>query len=217
MRKRRVRYQAVFGFVALSLSSGLTSWAGTEATATKSLTVQPAGPRPGEAGSRYFNVEGAKNERYASFGVLVFQLPRGKDEGDVGKLSLRLVQSIPSFAKDGKVRFLLAEPHDQATDALTGLKFDPMSPDGLGKDAFKAVHPLGFGTFAKVRTGQADTFALTLEQAGRAYLRGQLKAGGTILIVLVPDDEEVAATYFGAGSEPEANRPQLVIESGTRR
>jgi hypothetical protein len=97
---------------------------------------------------------------------------------------------------------------------LAGLKFDSNSPGGIGKDAFKAVHPLGSGTFTKVKTGQVDTFALTLDRAGRTYLRGQLKAGATILIVVVPDDEQVAATYFGAGSAPEGNRPRLVVERG---
>jgi hypothetical protein len=124
------------------------------------------------------------------------------------------VQSIPRFARDGKVRFLLAEPREQGTDSLAGLKFDPKSPDGLGKDAFKTVHSLGSGTFTKVETGQADTFALTPDQAGRTYLTGQIKAGGMIVIVVVPDDEEVAATYFGAGNEPEGNRPRLSIEPG---
>jgi hypothetical protein len=38
-------------------------------------------------------------------------------------------------------------------------------------DAFTAVHPLGSGTFAKVETGQADTFALKPGEAGRTYLR----------------------------------------------
>jgi len=32
------------------------------------------------------------------------------------------------------------------------------------------------------------------------------------LIVAVPEDEEVAATYFGAGAEPEGNRPRLSLE-----
>jgi hypothetical protein len=209
MRTRLAGYRVILGFVAFWASLTFQSQAGTEVTATRSLTIQPVGPHQGEAGSRYLNVEGARNDRYASFGVLVFQLPRG--EGDVEKLSLRLVQSIPRFARDGKVRFLLAEPREQGTDSLAGLKFDPRSPDGLGKDAFKAVHPLGSGTFAKVKTGQVDTFALTPDQAGRTYLRDQLKAGGTILIVVVPDDQEVASTYFGAGSEPEGNRPRLVI------
>jgi hypothetical protein len=205
----------ILGFVAFSTSLALPALAGTEATATRSLTIQPAGPRQGEAGSRYFNEEGVKNDRYASFGVLVFRLPKG--EGDVEKLSLRLVQSIPRFARDGKVRFLLAEPHEQGIDSLARLKFDPKTPGGLGQEAFKVVHPLGSGTFTKVKTGQVDTFALKPDEAGRTHLRGQLKAGGTILIVVVPDDEEVAATYLGAGSEPEGNRPRLVIEVGARK
>jgi hypothetical protein len=159
-----------------------------------------------------------KNERYASFGVLVFQLPKDPaPKGDVANLSLRLIQSIPRFAKDGKIRFLLVEPSDQGSDSLSGLKFDPTSPNGLAKDAFKAIHPLGSGTFTKVKTGQADKFDLTPDEAGQRYLRGQLKAGSTIWIVVVPDDSEVAATYFGAGSEPMANRPRLSIELGGAR
>src|SRR5947209_3761602 len=99
MRKRLVRHRTLVWFVAMLGSWAIPARARTEATVTRSLTVQPAGPRQGEAGSRYFNVEGVKNERYASFGVLVFQLPKG--EGHVEKLSLRLVQSLPRFAKDG--------------------------------------------------------------------------------------------------------------------
>ena len=79
----------------------------------QSLTVQPAGPRQGEPGNRYFNVEGTRNDQYACFGVLVFGLPKGADQaGEVQALSLRLVQSVARFSKDGKVKFLLAEPPD---------------------------------------------------------------------------------------------------------
>jgi hypothetical protein len=215
MRKILARYQTILGFLALVMPAGPPVLAGTEATATRSLTIQPTGPRQGEAGSRYFNVEGAKNDRYASFGVLVFQLP--KTESDVEKLNLRLVQSVPRFARDGKVKFLLAEPRDPGTDSLAGLKFDPKSPGGLSKDAFKAIHPLGSGTFTKGKTGQADSFDLKPNEAGRTYLRSQLKAGGTMLIVVLPDDEEVAATHCGGGSEPGANRPRLGIEPAAGR
>src|SRR6516162_1880285 len=48
----------------------------TEVIASQSLTIQPTGPRQGEAAKDYFNVEGNDNERYASFGVLVFELPK---------------------------------------------------------------------------------------------------------------------------------------------
>src|SRR5262245_12577628 len=63
-------------------------------------------------------------------------LPETQTRGsssDAEHLSLRLVQSIPRFARDGKVRFLLAEPRDPGTDSLAGLKFDPKSSGGLGR------------------------------------------------------------------------------------
>ena len=72
--------------------------AGIQSTATRSLTVQTAGPRPGEAGSRYLNVEGVKKDRYASFGVLAFELPKGeKLAGEVQAVSLHLVFRQPSI------------------------------------------------------------------------------------------------------------------------
>jgi hypothetical protein len=174
--------------------------------------VQPAGPHPGEAGSRYLNVEGVKKDRYASLGVLAFELPKGGEQaGDVQVLNLRLVQSVARFTQDGKVRFFLAEPADRGTDPLAGLKFEAGSAGGVGKDAFKALHALGSVTFKKVETGHADTFELKPDEAGKRYLRDRIKSGGTILIVPVPDEDEVAATYFGAGGETEANRPRLSI------
>jgi hypothetical protein len=210
------RYRAILGFFALTTIPSLPALAEIKVTATKSVTVQPAGPRQGEAGSRYFNVEGSRNDRYASFGVLAFGLPKdGGQGGDVKTMSLWLVQSIPRFARDGKVRFCLAEPHDRGTDPLPGLKFDRKSPNGVGTDAFKVLHPLGAGTFAKVETGNTDTFELKPNETGERYLRYRLKGGGTIVIVVVPDGEEVAATYFGVGAEPEGNRPRLSLDSGS--
>jgi hypothetical protein len=148
MRTMLNRHQAIVWFFALATTSGFPAMAGIKSTATKSLTVQTAGPRPGEAGSRYLNVEGVKKDRYASFGVLVFELSKGGDEaGDVDKLSLRLVQSVARFTQDGKVRFFIAEPADRGTDPLAGLKFEAGSSGGVGKDAFKALHALGSMTF----------------------------------------------------------------------
>jgi hypothetical protein len=161
MGKLLFRHRVFFGLMIVSTSSGLPSLAGTEVTATKSLTVQPTGPRQGEAGSRYFNVEGQKNDRYARFGVLVFELPKGQGrDSEVENLSLRLVQSVPRFARDGKIHFLLAEPSERGADSLAALTFDVKSPDGLGRDAFRAVHRLGSEIFTRVKTGQADRFDL---------------------------------------------------------
>jgi len=178
MRTKLARCQAIVWFVALMAAPGLTALAEIKATSTKSLTVQPAGPRQGEAGSRYFNVEGVKKERYASYGVLVFELPGGENQvGEVGKMSLRLVQSDAGFTQDGKVQFFVAEPTDRGTDPLAGLKFEAGSPGGVAKDAFKALHPLGTGTCKKVETRHADTLELKPDDAGKRYLRDRIKAG----------------------------------------
>ncbi len=69
--------------------------AGVEAVASKSLTVQPSGPRSADAESKYFNVEGKDNDKYASFGVLVFEIPKEVRDKKVKSVTLSLVQSIP--------------------------------------------------------------------------------------------------------------------------
>jgi hypothetical protein len=76
--------------------------AGEEVVASKSLTVQPNGPRSGDAGSKYFNIQGKDNDKYASFGVLVFDLPKEIQEKRIKNLKLTFVESIPKFAKDGR-------------------------------------------------------------------------------------------------------------------
>ena len=73
------------------------------------------------------------------------------------------------------------------------------SSGGVGKEAYRALHPFGSGAYKKVETGHVERFDLKSDEAGQSYLRDRMKSGGTILIVAVPDDEEVAATYFGAG------------------
>jgi hypothetical protein len=80
MRTTLTSYRAILGFAALMTMSGLPALAEIKVIATKSLTIQPAGPRQGEAGRSYFNVEGLKNGRYAGLGVLAFALPKGEGQ-----------------------------------------------------------------------------------------------------------------------------------------
>jgi hypothetical protein len=119
MKTTPARFRTIIPLIILATMPGVPAMADIQVTTTKSLTIQPTGPRQGDNGSRYFNFEGAKNEKYASYGVLVFELPMGGEQaGDVDRLSLRRVQSVPRFAKDGKVRFVLAEPPDRGMDRL---------------------------------------------------------------------------------------------------
>jgi hypothetical protein len=98
-------------------------------------------------------------------------------------------------------------------DPLAGQKFEAGSPGVVVKEAFRALHPLDSGSFQKAETGHEDTFELRPDEAGTSYLRERVRAGGTLMIVAVPDDE-VAATYFGVRAEPEDRRPRLAIGGG---
>jgi hypothetical protein len=66
----------LLGSFTLAMLMVIPAQAGIEVTASKSLTVQPGEPRSGENGSKYFNIEGKENEKYASFGVLIFEISK---------------------------------------------------------------------------------------------------------------------------------------------
>jgi hypothetical protein len=126
-------------------------------------------------------------------------------------------QSIPAFASDGKIKFYLADPLEGDPGTLERLKFEPAAAGGVAKDAFKAVHLLGAGAFKKVETGHLDSFVFALDEMARKKLNEVIRAGGSVHIVVAPDDDEVAATYFGAGNQTETNRPRLKIGMETRK
>jgi hypothetical protein len=108
------------GCIPLAVLIAVPAQAGVEVTASKSLTIQPGGPRAGENGSKYFSIECKDNKQYASFGVLVFDIPKELPNKKVKSLSLTLVQSIPRFAKDGAIRIYLAPDPTDVGD----LRFD---------------------------------------------------------------------------------------------
>ena len=206
-----------------TITRGLVCWlavilgtapahAGLEATAATGATVQPKGPRAGEPGKLYLNVEGKNNGEagaYASFAVLDFRL--AKPAAPVSKvkgLELVLVQSIARFSKEGTVKVYLAA---DAAKPLEPLKFDLTVPGGVG-DQLGARYLLGEAKFMPGKTGEVNTINLTPTFQGEVVLRDRLAAGEPIRVVFLPVDDDVAATYFGASHEKQENRPKLVID-----
>ena len=191
--------------VSFCLSSFLVNptQAGEEVVASKSLTIQPSGPRSGDAGSKYFNIQGKDNEKYASFGVLVFDIPKEIKDKKVKSVTLTLVQSVPKFAKDGAIRFFLGPDLDATKD----LKFDANATDGVG-DQIKPLHALGSGNFKKIETGKTESFSLTVDDTARE----QIAKGGKLCLVIVPADAAVAATYFGANENDKEKSPRLTLD-----
>ena len=167
----------------------LPAQAGEELTASKSLTVQPTGPRTGDAGSKYFNIKGKDSGKYASFGVLAFEMPKEFKASKIKGMALTLVQSVPAFAKDGAVKIYLAPELEPAAE----LKFDAKSENGAG-DQIKFLNELCSSTFKKVKTGEPQAFTLKLDDA----CKERIAKGGKLCLVIVPADSTVAATYVGA-------------------
>jgi len=220
---KRRQADGCVAFVCASIVFGGLAQAGTETTAFACATVTPGGPRLGDNGKKYLNVQGKKSGsegQYASFGVVDFHAPAaGLQSGKVKGVTLTLVQSIPSSAHDGRVKFYLSndtksELGATAPNSKPALKFDKETADGLGEQ-LKTRFLLGSGAFTKDATGHVDTFKLTLSDAAEAYLREQLKRGGDIRLIVAPDGEDVAATYFGVGAPMESNRPKLTVDDAS--
>src|SRR5690349_7655407 len=105
----RRRAVELVSLLCVSIVAAGRAQAGTETTAFACATVMPGGPRAGDNGKRYLNVQGKKSGsdgQYASFGVVDFHAPAaGFGSGKAKGLTLTLVQSIPSFAHDGPLKF----------------------------------------------------------------------------------------------------------------
>jgi hypothetical protein len=200
MRKRTVPFAVVL-FATSTLPVPAQSVVGV--SASKCLTIQPSGPRSGDAGVKYLNIEGKDNEKYASFGVLVFEVPREVQGKKLKSLTLSLVQSVPKFSKDGPVKFFLAPDVDPRAD----LKFDPNAPDGVGSQ-LQALHVLGSANFKKVETGTTDSYSLTLDDTARERIARAEK----LYLVIAPSDATVAATYFGASEDAREKCPRLTFD-----
>jgi hypothetical protein len=71
----------------------------------------------------------------------------------------------------------------------------------------RSLHPLGSGLFKKIETGKADVFTLTVDDS----VRERVAKGGKVSLVIVPADEAVAATYFGATEAAKDKSPTLIF------
>src|SRR5262249_34802747 len=111
------------------------------ALAFDNATVQSDGPRTGDNGKNYFNIEGINNGTYASFGVADFQSSSFADANGnmisgtpiaLNAITITLSQANADFTNVGSLNFYLAEdtttsiqPNDNA------VTFDAADSEGL--------------------------------------------------------------------------------------
>jgi hypothetical protein len=197
--------------VAAILCGPRSTWADTTTLATNNATVQPGGPRGGDNGKLFFNMEGSSNDVFASFGVVDFQLPDGStfNPGDV--LSITLTQANASFTQNGMLAFYVST--DTTTDIepdTSPLAFDPTDvPTGLASQ-LDTKYLLGCGTFTQAADGTMDTFSFTPTDDALTYLINEISTTGYIRMIVAPFDPTVAATYAGF-SNTEFQGPALTL------
>jgi hypothetical protein len=189
----------VFG-LAIGFQPDLHAGSSNPAVAFDNATVQPGGPRPGDFGKIFFNMEGINNDPFDSFGVADFNsadLQIGFQVGSIQSVTIALAQANAAFTHDGAINFYITE--DTATDIqpdTSPLSF--VASDSEGVDGqLQTLHPLGSGMFTQTGSGDVDSYSFQPDDATAQYLIGQINGGGTIRIVITPADPDVSATYAG--------------------
>jgi hypothetical protein len=165
-------------------------------------TIQPAGPRSGNNGINFFNIEGADYGNFASYGVVRFDLAAMKAGFDathgvggwkVDSVVLRLTQSNAAFTNDGGVDVHFSDI-DTPDFLAMGLQY------GFAGDFPDAVKVMGY-RFSEVSTGSVENHALFnaagTYSAGGLALAADILADNVVTLALVDADTSVAATYAG--------------------
>jgi len=182
-------------------------------TCSRSVMITAEGPRKGEAPSRYLNVQGLSsrgNSKFASFGIIDFIVEPAPSTaaGRMAKLTLVLTQSIPPFAKPGRLLlFITGDPDED----VAGLKFATGGDTPLGAAASGAI-PCGEATFTIDATGRKDRFNLELPEKARPTIDRIIGEGGRLRLIVAPGEADVAATYFGVDQQEADVRPSLIVE-----
>jgi hypothetical protein len=211
MRIRTLLTAVAVGVLALTAEAQLA----VGINAVNNATIQPAGPRTGVNGKRFFNIEGNNFGSFASFGVVDFSaadLNLSLPVADIQSITLKLYDAPASFSANGTVRFWLSE--DTATDIEPGtspLRWDATAlPDGVGTQ-LSPVHLLGTGAYIKTANDTEFVYALSLPAAAKPYLVGQINSAGKIRLVVTPAEDTVAATYAGYNNAT-IRAPRLEME-----
>ena len=214
---------AVAGFAAVAAANPV------ESVATLTGTIQPGGPRQGNNGSNFFNVEGADNGDFASYGVARWDLTEARAALDaefgagnwkVTALRLEMTQANAAFSHDGPVDVFYTT--DDTTDIKTldsplaypfmeGNTPDlPLGNDGAAICKYQFV-VIGTGTVdgydqAGGPNGPGEALALVQDVADK------IASSNAFTLVFVDASTDVAATYRGQIESQEGYKgPKLII------
>lgn len=140
----------------------------------------------------YFNVQGSSHGRFASYGVLDFDLPVLPAADSLSESKLVLAQSLASFTTDGDVGVYLSRELAVSNPRYQAGK---VGREAVGS-AFGDLIKLSDYFFWADSDGYDDAIAL-FQGPAEAYLLSLLGSGGTLRLLVVPESASVAATWAG--------------------
>jgi hypothetical protein len=180
-------------------------------------TIQSTGPRQGDFGKIFFNIEGLANSPFDSYGVADFdstQLGINFTVSNILTVTVALTQDNAAFTTNGSINFYISG------DTVTSIQpaddvvfFDESDPEGLNGQ-LSPTYYLGTGTFTEIANGTEDDFTFALDPTSDvyAYLINQINNGGVVRLVITPNDPDVSATYAGF-SNVDYNGPVLTVDA----
>ncbi len=189
--------------LALALTCAASSLLAEEYPFTEAIanaTVLSKGPRPGDRGKLYFNVQGDTSANFASFAVADFTI-RTLGKIEVTDIKVRLSQSNSQFSVGGGVEFWLSTDTTSSIEPGSVLAYDFLdTPGGLARQLPQALY-LGKGVYTKQENGVPDTFSFT-PKAGEneeafAQLASVAMTGETLRLIVTAKDATTAATWAG--------------------
>lgn len=167
-------------------------------------TVQPSGPRGGNNGTNFFNIEGSDNGSFASYGVARFDVSAARAGFDaqfgvggwgLDTVELELVQSNAAFTNDGPVAVYFTE--DDAVSLVAG--GSPLRYANFAADFADAVRVVDY-PFVEASSGTRERHALydrALAHPGGATLAADIASDSLVTLLLRDGSAGVAATYAG--------------------
>lgn len=188
------------------------------------LTVQPAGPRTGNNGLRFMNVQGAGGGGFASFGVAEFLTsgfgidPNLGAVTDITAMTLLLQSNNAAFTSAGSVQTWITR--DLATEVAQSnfsIFFDSFfSPDGVGLQfdpKIQAGDPLVFPFTGSGNSGVTFEVPLvsSLDATTKQFLIDQLNdpAGKFRILVTPLETNTMAATFSGFSATTQIGSPPV--------
>ncbi len=208
-----------FGLLTRSQFAQAAPPAAPELKAVQAVTVEASGPKSGDNGDKFFNIEGAKNGKYACFGLLRFDGATLKKELDgkygagkykITNVTLQLTQSPAKFSKDGPVNiFFRADTTPNLN--VQSLKY-PYAPGDktIGGSKIAVGVPSKTSAKAEAEESVVEAYNLTNDASGSG-LKDALQAGKIVTLVLTAGDEAVAETYAGLKGVRKRKAPTLVV------